>query len=464
MQPEVIAGRYRVERVLGTGGMGVVVAATHLELLEPVAIKLMHPTAIYVAGAVQRFLREARAAARLKSQHVAHVFDAGRLENGAPFMVMEYLEGSDMRAVLKKRHTLPVQEAVLYVLQACEALAEAHAHGIVHRDLKPANLFLTQGPDGSPCIKLLDFGISKVLGPDALETMTRSNVMLGTPSYMSPEQMQSARSVDFRSDVWSLGVILYRMITGFVPFPADDITELVSAVMQRAPSPPSRKRPSLPGEVDTAILRCLAREREARYQTVAELAAALAPFAPRKAEGALERIERLLASAPSSRRAQPSLELPARAEYTVDREAETRAEEKKMQTRADEAAPSEPPSVVAEAGPSWARTLRSNRTPERAPRSVLAFAVLGVAALVLAWAMHRSGVSMSPAAASATLHAMPLSAWLAALPPVEAPRPLLVLPEPSTSVATAEPKPSPPREHEAKAAPRPADPFGRSRK
>jgi serine/threonine-protein kinase len=299
---EVLAGKYRVERVLGMGGMGVVVAATHLDLLELRALKFMLPTALDNAEAVERFLREARAAARLRNEHVAKIHDVGYLDNGAPYMVMEYLAGADLGSVLKQRGPLPAPEVALYAIQACSALAEAHTSGIIHRDLKPANLFLTQRPDGSPCIKVLDFGISKVTGAGSDYEMTQTHAVLGSPHYMSPEQMRSARNVDARSDVWSLGVILYKLTTGKAPFRGQNITELISAVLEGAPPPPSQLRAGLPAGLDAVIARCLLRKPEARYQSVNELAAALVPFAPAGAGAAPDPMARLLASvAPATR-------------------------------------------------------------------------------------------------------------------------------------------------------------------
>ena len=299
---EVLAGKYRVERVLGMGGMGVVVAATHLDLLELRALKFMLPTALGNAEAVERFLREARAAARLRNEHVAKIHDVGYLDNGAPYMVMEYLAGADLGSVLKQRGPLPAHEVALYAIQACAGLAEAHTSGIIHRDLKPANLFLTQRPDGSPCIKVLDFGISKVTGAGSDFEMTKTHAVLGSPHYMSPEQMRSARNVDARSDVWSLGVILYKLTTGKAPFRGQNITELISAVLEGAPPPPSQLRAGLPVGLDDVIARCLNRKPEARYQSVNELAAALIPFAPAGAGAAPDPMARLLASvAPETR-------------------------------------------------------------------------------------------------------------------------------------------------------------------
>src|SRR5262245_18034417 len=216
VQPgDMLAGKYRVERVLGAGGMGVVVSAMHIDLEERRAIKLMHSADLANAQTVERFLREARAAARLRSDHVAKVHDVGRLETGAPYIVMELLVGEDLSHLLKARGPLPIEEAVLYILQACDAIGEAHAAGIVHRDLKPANLVLSRRPNGAPCVKVLDFGISKRTAP-AGSAMLQSEItgtaeVIGSPHYMSPEQMRSTRNVDNRTDIWSLGVILYKL-------------------------------------------------------------------------------------------------------------------------------------------------------------------------------------------------------------------------------------------------------------
>jgi serine/threonine protein kinase len=302
---DIIAGKYRVERLLGKGGMGVVVAATHLDLLELRALKFMLPTALPDAETIERFLREARAASRLKTEHVARVHDVGRLPDGSLYMVMEYLEGSDLGAKCRQGGVLSVEEAVLYIVQAADALAEAHAAGIVHRDLKPANLFVTQQPDGTPCIKVLDFGISKVLDSTGADyDMTKTHTVLGSPHYMSPEQMHSSRDVDPRSDIWSLGVILYALITGKLPFRGRSITEIVANVMLSPPVPPSHLAPNVPPGFDAALLRCLERDRNARYANVGDLARALYAFAPPIAGHTIQRILRLT-SAP--RAAMPSV-------------------------------------------------------------------------------------------------------------------------------------------------------------
>jgi len=275
-----LAGKYRVERVLGHGGMGVVVAARHLDLGELYAIKFLLPQALESSHAVDRFLREARASARLKGEHVAKVHDVGRLGTGAPYMVLEFLAGSDLHELVRKRGPLPIEEAATYVIQACEAIAEAHALGIVHRDIKPANLFLIQRPNGTPCVKVLDFGISKQVSPEGLD-LTKTGTVLGSPLYMSPEQMSRTKHADTRSDVWSMGVVLYKLVTGAVPFSGETLMEVIAGVLQNDPAPPSRLRPELPQEVDAIVARCLQKQPEHRFQSIHELATALQPLAGR---------------------------------------------------------------------------------------------------------------------------------------------------------------------------------------
>jgi tRNA A-37 threonylcarbamoyl transferase component Bud32 len=297
---QILLGKYRIERVLGMGGMGVVVAATHVTLEERVAIKFLLPQALGNAEAVARFLREARAAVRIKSEHVARVTDVGQLETGAPYMIMEYLDGADLGTVAQRRGAFSIEDAIECLLQACEAIAEAHALGIVHRDLKPANLFLVTRADGTPSVKVLDFGISKVTGmassgPDL--SMTKTTTIMGSPLYMSPEQMASSRDVDARTDIWALGAILYELLTGTVPFQADTITQLCVMILQQSPPSLRALRPDAPEGLERVIVRCLNKDRNRRFATIAEFAHALAPFAPRRARLSIERVSRVIEGA-----------------------------------------------------------------------------------------------------------------------------------------------------------------------
>jgi serine/threonine-protein kinase len=296
---QILAGKFRIERVLGQGGMGVVVAATHLQLDERVALKFLLPDALANPEAVERFAREARAAVKIKSEHVARVSDVGTLDSGSPYMVMEYLHGEDLAAWVRRHGAMAVPEAIEFLLQACEAIAEAHALGIVHRDLKPANLFVTRRVDGSPCIKVLDFGISKLTIPGATPEfgMTKTHTIMGSPLYMSPEQMSSSRNVDMRTDIWALGVILYETLTGRVPFEAETMPQLCGMILQDPPRPIHELRPDLPQGLQHVVLRCLEKNREHRWGNVAELAFALAPFGQPSAQRSAERISRVLGAA-----------------------------------------------------------------------------------------------------------------------------------------------------------------------
>ncbi len=289
---DVLAGKYRVERVLGIGGMGVVVLATHLQLEQRVAIKFMLQAGLRNAPLVERFAREARAAVRLKSAHVARVLDVGLLDSGAPYMVMEYLEGSDLGSVLEARGALPIDMAVDCVLQACDAVAEAHSLGIVHRDLKPRNLFLTQRNDGRALVKVLDFGISKHKSATDL-SLTRTTEIIGSPNYMSPEQFRSAKAADERSDIWALGVILYELLTGQVPFVADSVTQLTAMVLTEPPRPLQALRTNVPPDLVRAVEACMQKDPAARFQSVAQLASALQAFAPPDTRELASRIARI---------------------------------------------------------------------------------------------------------------------------------------------------------------------------
>jgi eukaryotic-like serine/threonine-protein kinase len=290
---EVLAGKYEVEGVLGAGGMGVVLAARHIGLGQRVAVKFLLPeVAKRQPEAVERFLREARAATQLKSEHVARVMDVATAEGGAAYLVMEYLEGHDLGRVLRDEGRLPVSSVVDYVLQAAEALAEAHGRGIVHRDLKPANLFLTRGVDGSPLVKVLDFGISKAT-TGGERGITRTDAVMGSPGYMSPEQIRSAKHVDQRADVWGLGIVLYELVSGYPPFDGDNIATLSAQIVIETPKPIETLRPDVPKALADAIVRCLEKEPAKRFSNMAELAVALQPFASPAAAHIADRIRRM---------------------------------------------------------------------------------------------------------------------------------------------------------------------------
>jgi serine/threonine-protein kinase len=289
----ILAGKYRVERILGQGGMGVVVEARHIALDERVALKFLLPEYANHPEASARFLREARNAVKIKSEHVARVSDVGTLESGAPYMVMEFLEGRDLAGTLEKTGVLTIPDAVDYVIQGCEAIAEAHSYGIVHRDLKPANLFLSKRPDGSPIVKVLDFGISKSGGGNAVDNLTKTTAAMGSALYMSPEQMQQTRSVDHRTDVYALGISLYELLAGKQPFYADTLPQLCAAILTGTPQPIRELRPDVSDTFAAVIERAYARDRAQRYQSVAEFVIALAPWAPPRSATTIERVARM---------------------------------------------------------------------------------------------------------------------------------------------------------------------------
>ncbi len=278
---QILADKYRIEETLGKGGMGAVYAARHLELGHKVAIKVLFRAE---GDGAARFLREAQTCARLTGENVVRVFDVGRLPSLAPYLVMEHLTGKDLGRVVREG-PVAVADAVTYVLQACAGLVEAHAVGVVHRDLKPANLFLTARADGTPLVKVLDFGVSKLLRRgDAREgggelSITTTQAFVGSPLFMSPEQIRDSKDVDERADIWSLGVILYQLLTRRLPFPARTLPALLLAIGTDTPAPPSRVRRGVPAGLDACVRRCLEKDRDLRYPNLRALMADLAPFA-----------------------------------------------------------------------------------------------------------------------------------------------------------------------------------------
>ncbi len=293
----VLEGKYLIERVVGEGGLGVVVLARHVQLEQPVAIKYLKPQALDNPVLIERFVREARLAAKIRSDHVVRVHDVGSDPNGAPYMVMEYLEGNDLSSLLEQA-PMPTEQVVDFVLQACEALAEAHALGIVHRDLKPENLFLARRAAGSSIVKVLDFGISKLRQKESDATrernLTGTTDRFGTPQYMSPEQLNSSASVDARADIWALGIVLHELLTGTRPFEGDSFPELCASVIGRSYVGLREARPDAPPGLDVVIGKCLEKRAAQRFRNVAELALELAPFGPPGAVARVEHIGRVI--------------------------------------------------------------------------------------------------------------------------------------------------------------------------
>lgn len=403
---DVVGRKYRIDRVLGEGGMGVVVAATDTQLERRVAIKFLLPGALGNPEIVARFSREARAAAKIRSEHVARVIEVGELDAGTPYMVMEYLEGCDLAERIRAEPPVSASDAARFVLQACEALAEAHAAGIVHRDLKPANLFLAQQPDHSVSVKVLDFGISKA--PVGTGGITSTQAVMGSPHYMSPEQLVSAKHVDPRADVWALGIVLYEMLAGSPPFTGDTMPEIVAKILQ-SPLPSLRAlRPDAPAEIEPVIARCTAKDPTARFGDVAELARALVAFAPDAARSA-DRATRILGRSGEPLPDKPALPSPS----------------------PDGGAPSEMRSHAA-----WGNT-RAAGVPRRAVAPYALAAILGVAAIVVGFVLF---AGRTPLPASAPVPApSPSAESLPRVVPI--PAPVVLSPPPADNTADS-PAPS----------------------
>ncbi|MCA9643059.1 MAG: serine/threonine protein kinase [Myxococcales bacterium] len=300
VEGEILAGKYRIERVLGRGGMGVVVQAHHTVLGERVAIKFLLADQVASNDAMVRFLREAKAAAKIKSQHIARVSDVGTLDDGAPYMVMEYLEGRDLSQVLEVERVVRTEDAVDFVIQACDAIAEAHSAGIIHRDINPPNLFLTRHHDGSPLIKVLDFGISKFNSADEPDGITRTAAIMGSALYMSPEQLQRTKNVDLRTDIYALGITLYELLSNRQPFTAETLPELAVAIVMGDPTPLAQLRPDLDPGLIAVIEKAFARDLNQRFQNVGDFVLALQPYAPTRSANLIDRIARSAGGAISS--------------------------------------------------------------------------------------------------------------------------------------------------------------------
>jgi eukaryotic-like serine/threonine-protein kinase len=294
---EVLAGKYRVERIPGRNGLGVLVQVRHMELGQEVTLKFLVPDACMYPEFVQRFIREARAAVKIQGEHVARVTDVGRLASGAPYMVREFLRGPDLSEVLKVRGPLPVIEACDYIIQAAEAVAEAHALGIAHRNLRPTTLVVTRRTDGAPLVKVFDFAAAEALHVEPFTkqsvSLVGSSALLASLPYLSPEQVRDPQGVDFRADVYGLGAILYELLSGIPPFEAESAPALLAMVAADLPVRLRTLRFGLPAPLEEAVMRALEKSRELRFSTVAELALALKPFASAESTGSIERIVRL---------------------------------------------------------------------------------------------------------------------------------------------------------------------------
>jgi len=269
-----LAEKYRLDRILGRGGMGVVFAATHLWTGRPVAVKLLLPGLADDAGLVKRFLREARAAAGLRHPNVVDVLDMGAEADGTVYLVLEMLVGESLDAVLARQSTLSLAELAAWVVPVCDAVGAAHAQGIVHRDLKPENIFLHRVSEGGVVSKLLDFGIAKVLGTGTSK-QTAVGSVIGTLHYMSPEQAEGRDDVGPKSDVWALGVVLYECLTGSMPFDGTNGPSILLAISRGTFVPPGQLRAGLPRSVGAVVSRCLAHDPTARFADASALAEAL---------------------------------------------------------------------------------------------------------------------------------------------------------------------------------------------
>ncbi len=449
---EVLDGKYRVERVLGEGGMGAVAKATHLLRRAPVALKFISGAVLSMPGAIERFVNEGVAASQIDSDHVVKVFDVGRLPSGAPYLVMEFLDGFDLGQLLEREGpTMPVPRAVHFTVQVLRALQTAHAAGIVHRDMKPSNVFVVERDGERDFVKLVDFGISKVRAADDGKSgqLTRTNSALGTPLYMSPEQARSPRDVDHRTDLYSTGAILYEMLAGRTPYTCEsgEFTEILFKIFTTEPEPITNLRPDLPEGLAGVVHRALAREREGRFDSAADMAEALAPFAD-------ERTATVLARVRSGRRSQlpntpsllPSLSPPQHSLTPVDESSRVNQSEATARTFATTQPPPRPPStevgVAREATPTPPR--------EKSGRNGIALGIVAAAAVAVGGAMfvraqgrHVEAPADSAArAAVAPPPAVPVPPPAPAAPIAPANTTVVLAPEPSAAPAPPPAAPS----------------------
>jgi serine/threonine protein kinase len=415
----IIAGKYRVERRIAEGGNGIVVEAMHLALRQPVAIKYLKPGPRASASVVDRFEREGRLAAQLTSEHVVRVHDVGELDDGSPFMVMELLKGSNLSTVLEETGPLPIPRAVDYVLQTCDALAQVHALAIVHRDIKPDNLILAVRPSNTPIVKVIDFGISKS-APERDQSglwarETSKNDRLGTPVYMSPEQLRSSTEVDARTDIWSIGVTLHELLSQTLPFQGEDLPQLCTNIVLSAPVKLRAVRPDAPPELEAIILKCIEKSPADRFRNVGELAQALAPFGPPGAQERVDRIKDVLRVSGMSIR--PPTPQPGSLDVVAIRDLL--------------------------AGSLEAPFLEPEDLPEPRPRRrrIAAYVVggLGIGVLAAVLALRREGPSSQPAVVVRPTAVVPAESLRTAAP---APSPAAVVAPPASSAIVTPPPPS----------------------
>ncbi|PIE05699.1 MAG: hypothetical protein CSA75_03405, partial [Sorangium cellulosum] len=306
---ELVAGKYRLVRIIGQGGMGSVWEGEHISLGTRVAIKFIEMELAQSDEARTRFDQEARAAAKLQSRYVVGVFDHGIMPDGRPFIVMEYLAGETLEERVVARGRMTIAETAPIISQVARGLSKAHNLGIVHRDLKPENIFLADSPDDDEQVaKVVDFGIAKFTdgSPNGMSSSTRTGTILGTPVYMSPEQARGLRNIDHRSDLWALGVVVYRCCVGRLPFEGQAVGDIVVKICTQDPVPPSSIDPSLPRSFDAWFARCVARDPVQRFSSAKELASELMVVA-----GLIttSRQAFISSSAVSSNRAAPSDEM-----------------------------------------------------------------------------------------------------------------------------------------------------------
>jgi serine/threonine-protein kinase len=283
--PRLLGGRYRLEAVIGHGGMGVVYRGVDRMMKRPIAVKLIRAIDGIelddeVAG---RFLREAKNTARVQHPHIVQVFDLGRTDEGALYLVMELLEGESLSARMRKDTSMDPAAAIHIARQICEALEVAHTAGVIHRDLKPANVQLLRRGGDDSFVKVLDFGVAKSYSPDQQTQLTQLGMLVGTVDYMAPEQIMG-KAVDGRADIYSLGIVLYKMLAGRAPFPDNGVPALIHAHLNTLPAPLIEVAPGVPNALDRVILRCLAKDPDHRYESMAELGRALGDAVPDEAE------------------------------------------------------------------------------------------------------------------------------------------------------------------------------------